>query len=480
MAFVIFFLFIVLQTEASTTVNDKTWDPSLISSITPNVASLERCQDICKERQDCKGFTWVSDQASLFPGSCALFQRVGDPNVPCADCISATLQVQDECTRSCWGMGFEMVFSKVLPQTQDCQTICEREQRCHQFTSYADKKANKQLCTLYTNGTESDFSLALIITGGNEGRSGKVETFPPYIGCEGIPDLPGRNEIGVAARSGHSAHFLPGPPPSLVVCGGHHVGDSMMGDTRDPNMFQDCVFWRKGLDVWETFISVADLDMDLNRHEAWSHPAENRILLMAGSTTKWVPGGEPGFSLKHPASGSCLINEGETFVLLGGYPGYQSARTENWPKTARGNVDRYSIDGHLESLPSLGFWLVGSAHGCGSYADSEGRMVLMVSGSNIRQEGPEIEGSAKTNVMLLAPGADAWVYGQSIIGNGYGMAKSMVTLPSGEMLLAGVGGQAYADKVARFSNGTWKEVGRLQTARRSDAVVLADLQQLCG
>jgi len=471
--------------EASTPVNDMTWNPSLIFSITPNVASLQICQDICKEQQDCKGFTWVSNQAPLpgyVPGSCALFPRVGDPEVPCTACVSANLEVQDECTRACWGMGFEIVSNKVLPQTQDCQTMCEREQRCHQFTSFADNKANKQLCTLYTNATESEFSQALVITGGNRGRSGTVETFPPYIGCEDIPDLPGGNSIGVAARSGHSLTLLRGPPPSLVVCGGHHVGDSMMGDSRDPNMFQDCVFWRKGLEVWETFISVADLDMDLRDHEAWSPPAENRILLMAGSTTKWVPGGEPGFPLKHLASGSCLINEGETFVLFGGYPGGYSGKydNDNWPKTSRGNVDRYSIDGHLESLPNLGLWLIGHAHGCGSYTDSEGRKVLMVSGNGISERGPEIDGSPKTNVMLLLPGADAWVYGQSIIGSGYGMAKSMVSLPNGEILLAGVGRQAYSDKVARFSNGTWKEVGSLQTARRSDAVVLANLQELCG
>merc|ERR1719430_1552946 len=122
--------------------------------------------------------------------------------------------------------------------------------------------------------------------------------------------------------------------------------------------------------------------MDLRNHEAWSPPAENRILLMAGSTTKWVPSGEPGFPLKHLASGSCLINEGETFILFGGYPGGYSGKydNDNWPKTSRGNVDRYSIDGHLESLPNLGLWLIGHAHGCGSYTNGEGRKVLMVSG----------------------------------------------------------------------------------------------------
>ena len=92
-----------------------------------------------------------------------------------------------------------------------------------------------------------------------------METFPPYIGCEDIPDLPGVNGIGNAVRSGcnlfleiilsqssevclsiniagHSAVFLPGPPASLVVCGGHHVGGSIANvpggwpDDRDPNI----------------------------------------------------------------------------------------------------------------------------------------------------------------------------------------------------------------------------------------------------
>ena len=46
--------------------------------------------------------------------------------------------------------------------------------------------------------------------------------------------------------------------------------------------------------------------------------------------------------------------------------------------------------------------------------------VLMVSGNGISERGPEIDGSPKTNVMLLLPGADAWVYGPNIIGPGVG------------------------------------------------------------
>ena len=44
----------------------------------------------------------------------------------------------------------------------------------------------------------------------------------------------------------------------------------------------------------------------------------------------------------------------------------------------------------------------------------------MVSGNGISERGPEINGSPKTNVMLLLPRADAWVYGQTIIGSGVG------------------------------------------------------------
>jgi len=484
MTFVVFLLFLVLNTEASTSVNNKTWESALISSIIPNIPSLQRCQDICKERQDCKGITWISDQtASFFPGSCALFCSVpGPPNVPCTDCVSSTLEQQDECTTACWGMGFEMVSSQVLLKTQDCQNICERTPRCHQYTSYEDKTTNKQLCTLFTNATASQFSQGLVVTGGNR-REGKVETFPPYIGCEDIPDLPGVNGIGNAVRSGHSAVFLPGPPASLVVCGGHHVGGSIANvpggwpDDRDPNMFQDCVFWRKGLDVWETFISPANLNMDLGtKSEAWAPPRENRILLITQNATKWAPSGEPGFPLKHPAKGSCLINEGETFVLFGSHLRDGYVPDEEMKNCTCGNVDRYSIDGHLESLPSLGFYI--REFGCGYYTDGEGRKVLMISHEDIKKRGPKIDGTTKSNVMLLFPGADAWVYGPNIIGPGYGMAKSLLSLPNGEMLLAGFGWDG--DKVARFSNGTWKEVGSLQTERRDKASVLADLQQLCG
>ena len=35
-----------------------------------------------------------------------------------------------------------------------------------------------------------------------------------------------------------------------------------------------------------------NFSLDLSRHEAWAPPSENRILLLSGSKTKWVPGGK--------------------------------------------------------------------------------------------------------------------------------------------------------------------------------------------
>ena len=44
----------------------------------------------------------------------------------------------------------------------------------------------------------------------------------------------------------------------------------------------------------------------------------------------------------------------------------------------------------------------------------------MISHEDIKKRGPKIDGAAKSNVMLLFPGADAWVYGPNIIGPGVG------------------------------------------------------------
>ena len=55
-------------------------------------------------------------------------------------------------------------------------------------------------------------------------------------------------------------------------------------------------FWQKPKFVYIILDIIVNTNtnfsMDLRDHEAWSPPAENRILLMAGSTTKWVPSGK--------------------------------------------------------------------------------------------------------------------------------------------------------------------------------------------
>ena len=57
--------------------------------------------------------------------------------------------------------------------------LCTLSTNTNQNT-YTNKNANhryssfRQLCTLYTNATESEFSQALVVTGGNRGRSGTV------------------------------------------------------------------------------------------------------------------------------------------------------------------------------------------------------------------------------------------------------------------------------------------------------------------
>merc|ERR1712130_99574 len=73
------------------------------------------------------------------------------------------------------------------------------------------------------------------------------------------------------------------------------------------------------------------------------------------------------------------------------------------------NVHRYSIGGHLETLPSFMHPMAG--HACGSYLNSEGQTVLMVVTQGYG--GARISSSRRdrTTVLELRQGADHWTRG---------------------------------------------------------------------
>jgi len=109
-------------------------------------------------------------------------------------------------------------------------------------------------------------------------------------------------------------------------------------------------------------------------HTSWTTP-DGGVLLVGGyysNTTTEVLSllSDQGdatelFSLEYPSSYSCLIDEGDTFLLVGGF------QQEN-------RVSRYNIDGWLENLDDLNTGRFN--HGCTQYQDEDGAMVNVVCG----------------------------------------------------------------------------------------------------
>ena len=91
------------------------------------------------------------------------------------------------------------------------------------------------------------------------------------------------------------------------------------------------------------------------------------------------------FSLAHDFSGSCLISQSDSFVLVDHFIG-------------SGLVERYSSEGNfIETLPYSE--TVSPNTACGSFEDSEGQTVLLITSDDGGTE-------------LLLQNANAWVQGK--------------------------------------------------------------------
>jgi len=467
---------------------NQTWDPSLIRRISAQVGSVGECRQLCEEEENCEGFTWLDHQAPVFPGSCALFEHLGSPGISCSNCFSGLVEIQivnnwlgnlipapKVCTKACRGMGFEVIASEVLPSSRrrECQTRCLAEPRCHQFTNFGDRRRGRHLCTLYTNATvlanpneRRPFFGAVVVGGASEA----TETFPPYPGCNEIPDLPSQ-------RIGHSLTLLSGSPPTLVLCGGTDKRDWISLDTG--SMEGECLSWTKGEASWNNFAD--GLKMNLSHHVAWAPPGQKRVLLMEDSTTRWAPDGSMAYPLHASGSRSCGIPVGDTIILTGG----------GLPGQEHQNVHRYSIGGHLETLPSFMHPMAG--HACGSYLNSEGQTVLMVVTQGYGEARISSSRRDRTTVLELRQGADHWTRGPGdsdwspsnrlqdlFTGSKVNDGMTIASLPTGELLLVRAGpAQNGNNQVLKLSNGTWSENGRLKRKRGNHALAVVGLSLLC-
>ena len=63
-----------------------TWDPSTITGITNGIHSPEECQELCLAEAACSVVTWSTEEAEVFPLTCAFFSETRDQTDTCSHC----------------------------------------------------------------------------------------------------------------------------------------------------------------------------------------------------------------------------------------------------------------------------------------------------------------------------------------------------------------------------------------------------------
>jgi len=204
-------------------------------------------------------------------------------------------------------------------------------------------------------------------------------------------------------------------------------------------------------------------------HTSWTTP-DGGILLVGGyysNTTTEVLSllSDEGdttelFSLEYPNSYSCLIDEGETFLLVGGFQHESS-------------VSRYNIDGWLENLDDLNTGRFN--HGCTQYQDAsnEGEMVNVVCGGF--DSSYSFQDSCEVNIM----GTTHW----TTIG---GLPRTLAGLRGinvgGHVLMSGGEDSTYGtfDEVYELDVSTkqWNTVGNMIGGHKYHALTVVDVDHI--
>merc|ERR1712107_363108 len=188
-------------------------------------------------------------------------------------------------------------------------------------------------------------------------------------------------------------------------------------------------------------------------HTTWETP-DNRVMLIGGdysdTTTEILTndgGSSEHFTLKHPSIYSCLIDEGESFLLTGGVGSVST-------------VSRYNINGWVEDLDDL---ITGRTHhGCLQYSNTLGDRINLVCGG---YDGSNILSSCEVNKV----GERTWSPMTSLPGVRW--AVRGLTIGSQVLMIGGYDG-SQRDEIYSLDLNTeeWKLVDHLNVAREYHAV----------
>lgn len=172
------------------------------------------------------------------------------------------------------------------------------------------------------------------------------------------------------------------------------------------------------------------------------------------------------FPLENIGYGTCATAYESGFVMIGGRGGT--------PTSQHGKVDRYDSDGnYLGSLPDIA--TPRSGHTCARFFTNEGEQALLIAGG-INGNNQGIESSTE----LYLPSNNQWTRAAEF-------PRKLFNLMSGNLnqnvIVTGgaESGKNFRDEVTEYDTvtGRWSEVGHMQRARSSHAIVGVNLAAVC-
>ena len=128
-----------LPTYPSCLSPNMTWSSSIITSITPGIASPELCQQLCRDEAACTAVTWVTQEAEFYLLTCFAFSASSSPTEACDHCVSGaptcSCSVEGEC-RVLEG-NFLQALGGVATEA-GCSGECRIESLCGNYTYLAE------------------------------------------------------------------------------------------------------------------------------------------------------------------------------------------------------------------------------------------------------------------------------------------------------------------------------------------------------
>ena len=114
---------------------DITWDPSTITRITNGVQSPEECQKLCVIDPACTALTWTSEEADIFPLTCAFFSHTSNQTEACPHCVSGPAPCGCNVPGECEVVGENIIdMISGVASVVECELLCLDEQDCQVFT----------------------------------------------------------------------------------------------------------------------------------------------------------------------------------------------------------------------------------------------------------------------------------------------------------------------------------------------------------